>query len=106
MLEFIIITGLSIAGLLFCLTKWGVLSWYQVYRKKWMPEADCYFCISSWLAIIPMQARTFLKVENYDFGDRWAMPLLAFCFALVAVKLAIGALSAFICSVIIQPETR
>lgn len=34
-----------------CLYKWKILENYQVFRKKWMPKADCYLCITFWLGL-------------------------------------------------------
>ena len=43
--------ALTVAAVVFCLKKWGALDWYSVYRRRWMPAADCYFCISFWLSL-------------------------------------------------------
>lgn len=101
MLDFVIITALSISGLLFCLKKWGVLTWYQVYRKAWMPPADCYFCMSFWLVF--WFSWPFCPVKFSPGLDLDPNDLYVFVWRMVGY-VAIAALSAFICSVIIEPE--
>ena len=49
MSEFVLGVGL-VSAVLICLGKWGVLDWYQVKRKIWMPDAGCFFCLGFWLS--------------------------------------------------------
>ena len=88
LLSLTILTALYTAGLLFCFTKWGWLSWYQVYRKRWMPEGDCYFCLSFWLSIPIFMANL------PAIGEPWYELHLG-------PHLASATLSAFVCTVII-----
>lgn len=38
--------------LLVCLKKWKALEWYQVRRRLWMPEGNCYLCLSFWISVV------------------------------------------------------
>ncbi|WP_080057183.1 hypothetical protein [Spirosoma aerolatum] len=105
LLEFVTLSALTIAGVLFCLTKWGFLAWYSVYRKNWMPPADCYFCMSAWTSFLGSLYYFEMTIgEHFSFSytpttsDAWVVIISAIS------ALAIATLSAFFCSIIIQPE--
>jgi hypothetical protein len=51
MSKFIVVVGL-VSSLIIIAGKWGILDWYQVKRKMWMPDAGCFFCIGFWLSLI------------------------------------------------------
>ena len=51
MLELIIILILLNTTIIHCASKWGYLEKYSAYRKKWMPSADCYLCLSFWVTV-------------------------------------------------------
>lgn len=87
MLDAVILTSLTVSAVLFTLKKWDVLDWYSVYRKAWMPEASCYFCLSFWLSLVSLKALTDLNFLHY-----------------VAGALASAMLSAFVLSVVVQRE--
>jgi hypothetical protein len=36
--------------LLTCFEKWGWIDLYTTYRKRWMPEGDCWLCLSFWIS--------------------------------------------------------
>lgn len=52
MLKIIIIISLFNTTLLLCLKKWGVIDWYTIHRKLWMPKAECYLCLGYWFSLI------------------------------------------------------
>ncbi len=105
MLDFIIIAALCVSGLLFCLTKWGILSMYSVYRKGWMPTADCYFCMSFWAVLLPASFYIeMVKGERVSFSQPFTIFDLYVTVLSFAVALASATLSAFICTVIIEPK--
>lgn len=45
-----IIISLTNATLIICFEKWGLLERYQIYRRKWMPDNLCVFCLGFWMA--------------------------------------------------------
>lgn len=71
MLEFTLIAGLLNTTLLICFKKWGWLELYTIYRKKWMPKADCYLCLSFWLAM--------LQAAGVSIFCGWQFMLVPFC---------------------------
>lgn len=52
MLDAMLLVAMGNATILFCAREWGIIGWYQVYRKSWMPKGDCYLCMSFWLAFV------------------------------------------------------
>ena len=52
MLELIIILILFNTTIIHCSHKWKLLEKYSAYRLKWMPDPDCYLCLSFWITVI------------------------------------------------------
>jgi hypothetical protein len=52
MIQLLVITFLVNWFILEALIKWKVIDFYEVVRKKWMPDADCYLCLGFWLCCI------------------------------------------------------
>ena len=104
LLTFIVTASLIAAGVLFCFKKWGWLSAYNVHRKKWMPAADCFFCISFWFSL-PFTSKYVANFLGYHRTD-WLPEFsdLEIHLYSIPLSLAIATLSAFICTVIIEPE--
>lgn len=46
----IISIGLLSAGLIMTAIKFGIIDWYELNRKTWMPEF-CVFCLGFWLSV-------------------------------------------------------
>lgn len=51
MLNLIAIIALLNTTFIHVAKKWQWLDYYQATRKKWMPKADCYLCLSFWMAL-------------------------------------------------------
>lgn len=51
MIEHILIISLSVIFILYTAEKWGLITYYENHRKKWMPEY-CQWCFSFWLCLI------------------------------------------------------
>lgn len=50
LLAIVLLTGLTAASLLMCLTKWGVLRAWEVRRPLWLMKR-CDFCAGYWLSV-------------------------------------------------------
>lgn len=46
--------------LLMCSQKWGLLTLYELHRRKWMPPNYCVFCIGFWFSFILLTAAYFI----------------------------------------------
>jgi hypothetical protein len=45
-----LLSGLTSGGLVAILNKIGVLDWYEIHKKKYMPER-CDFCLGFWFSV-------------------------------------------------------
>lgn len=52
-LKSLILLSLINTAFLIIAGKWGIISWYQSHRAKWMPS-DCNFCCFFWMAFIEL----------------------------------------------------
>ncbi len=62
----IFILGSTGAGVFILAVKWGVIEWYQVNRRKWMPAFCGVFCYSFWFVICPLFSALMLYIP-FDY---------------------------------------
>ena len=54
--------------LIICAGKWGLLTWYELRRKNWMPPSVCIFCFGFWLAYAQIfGVWCFVELDKYFF---------------------------------------
>lgn len=62
-MEMIVLVALALfnTGLLILASKWGISEYYQLHRRRWMPEY-CEFCTFFWMAAVEVSiAATLMK---------------------------------------------
>ncbi len=66
MLEFTILLALIICTFMFCLHKWGWISWYELYKPKWLSWCrPCYFCFAFRIAFIICSIMVYLQHDYW-----------------------------------------
>lgn len=86
MLEIIILLGLLNAAALICLDKWHVLDEYQAHlgHIKWLPAADCFFCLGFWMAAFQLG----LGVLFFVIEPSRHLILIPFCSTVISTFLS------------------
>lgn len=57
-LEILVLLSLFNVAILILATKWGLVTWYQLHRPKFLPQS-CNFCLFFWLAFLQMMLMHF-----------------------------------------------
>jgi hypothetical protein len=65
--------------------KWGVVNWYQLNRRRWMPDR-CNFCFFFWLALIEWLSIEIVPANGFRLLDSIITP---FFFALITAALSL-----------------
>jgi hypothetical protein len=66
--------GFTVSFMIILSNKWEILDYYEMIRKKWMPER-CEFCLSFWLSALLFVVFIWIIPEELKFIHLFSIPM-------------------------------